>query len=82
MSAVAFNRLLHELGVQYRVGKVWVLYKKYADQGYAVTKTYLVGDNEVSIHTCWTMRGRLFIYDLLKYYGILPQAERLFDEVS
>ena len=82
MSAFAFNRLLHELGVQYRVGKAWLLYKNYANQGYAVTKTYLVGDKEVSIHTCWTMKGRLFIYDLLKYYGILPQAERLFDEVA
>ena len=82
MSAFAFNKLLHELGVQYRVGKAWLLYKDYANQGYAVTKTYLVGDKEVSIHTCWTMKGRLFIYDLLKYYGILPQAEYLFEDAS
>jgi len=82
MSAFAFNKLLHELGVQYRVGKVWLLYKDHANQGYTATKTYLVGDKEVSIHTCWTMKGRLFIYELLKYYGILPQAEYLFEEVA
>jgi prophage antirepressor-like protein len=82
MSAFAFNKLLHELGVQYRIGKVWLLYKEYANQGYTLTKTYLVGDKEVSIHTCWTMKGRLFIYDLLKYYGILPQAEYLFEDAS
>ena len=81
MSAFAFNKLLHDLGVQYRVGKVWLLYKDYANHGYTVTKTYLIGDKEVSIHTCWTMKGRLFIYDLLKYYGILPQAELLQEAV-
>lgn len=82
MSAFAFNKLLHDLGVQYRVGKVWLLYKDYANHGYTVTKTYLIGDTEVSIHTCWTMKGRLFIYDLLKYYGIVPQAESIFEVAS
>jgi prophage antirepressor-like protein len=82
MSAFAFNKLLHELGVQYRCGKVWLLYKDYANHGYTVTKTYLLDDKKISIHTCWTMKGRLFIYNLLKYYGILPQAELFFEETA
>ena len=77
MSAVAFNRLLHEMRVQYRVGGTWVLYKKHADRGYVISKTYIFDGEETSIHTCWTQRGRQFIYELLKWYGILPHAERL-----
>jgi len=79
MSAVAFNRLLHELGIQYRVGKTktWVLYKAHAGQGYTVSKTYLIDGTEVYVHTCWTQKGRLFLYDTLKRNSILPDAERV-----
>lgn len=34
MSARKFNKLLNELGIQYKVGKVWVLYSKYENKGY------------------------------------------------
>ena len=77
MSAFAFNRLLHELGVQYRIGGTWLLYKAYANCGYTVSKTYLVDGKEISVHTCWTQRGRMFLYDILKWYGILLGAEQM-----
>ena len=77
MSAFAFNKLLHELGVQYKVGGVWLLYKEYANCGYTVSKTYLVGDEEISVHTYWTQLGKRFLYSLLEWYGLLPEAERL-----
>jgi len=80
MSAVAFNKLLHELGVQYKTGGTWLLYKKYANCGYTVTKTYLIGDKEVSVHTCWTQKGKCFLYALLCWHGILPSAKSVFDE--
>ena len=81
MSAVAFNKMLHKFGVQYRIGGCcWFLYSKYQNKGYTVTKTYLVNDKKISIQTCWTQRGRAFLYDLLKWYGVLPTAETIIEE--
>lgn len=74
------NRYLCEKGVQYRQGSIWLLYQKYAEFGYTNTKTYdHTGTGErghITTFTCWTQKGRLFIYDLLKSDGILPVIER------
>jgi prophage antirepressor-like protein len=72
MTAAAFNTLLHELGVQYKIAGTWLLYQKYAAKGYTKTRTYRIGESAAALHTCWTQKGRLFLYDLLKWYGILP----------
>ena len=73
------NGWLHEQGVQYKQGEVWLLYQKYADKGYVKSKTYTVTDENgnplAKPHTCWTTKGRLFIYELLKENGILPLIE-------
>lgn len=79
-SARWLNNLLHELKVQYKQGnKIWLLYQKYANKGYTNTKTqtYNGKDGEVhtKVHTYWTQKGRLFIYDLLKSKDILPLIE-------
>ena len=76
MSAADFNRLLHVLGIQYRVGKTWVLYQVYAKEGYTQTRTYYTGEKTATIHTCWTQIGRLFLYDFLKNVGIVPLNEK------
>jgi prophage antirepressor-like protein len=69
-SAVKFNKLLHALGVQYKAGTVWVLYQDHADKGYTVTKTYEIkGKKSSAILTCYTQRGRLWLYNLLKSIG-------------
>lgn len=79
-SAVWLNKWLHEQGVQYKQGEIWLLYQKYAEQGYTSTKTqpYNGDDGTIhtKVHTYWTQKGRLFIYDLLKAHGILPLIER------
>ena len=78
-SAKWLNKLLHELGVQFKQGRTWLLYQKYAEQGYTKSKTGVYsgkdGKQHSRIHTYWTQKGRLFIYDLLKSQGILPLVE-------
>lgn len=76
MTAAALNKLLHGLKVQYKIGDTWLLYAKYMNEGYTVTRTYYASDTVSKIHTYWTQRGRCFLYDLLKWYGILPLAEK------
>lgn len=74
------NNILHEEGIQYKQGnKIWLLYKKYADKGYTNTKTQTFNGSDgkvhTKVHTYWTQKGRLFIYDLLKKKGVLPLIE-------
>ena len=76
MSAVAFNKMLHDFGIQYPMRSSWVLYAEYANLGYTQSKTYTVSENKAVMHTCWTQKGRIFLYDFLKSYGILPMCEQ------
>jgi phage antirepressor YoqD-like protein len=77
MSGRAMNKLLHELGVQYKMGNTWLLYQEYADQGYTQSKTHTVDAEKSVMHTYWTQKGRLFLYNLLKYErGLLPRIEQ------
>ena len=75
MSASSFNVMLYDLGVQFKIGGTWLLYQEYANLGYTHTRTYYVGERTAAMHTCWTQKGRLFLYDFLKDYGILPLME-------
>lgn len=79
-SAVWLNNWMHEHGIQFKQGKIWLLYQKYAEQGYTSTKTqtYNGSDGEIhtKVHTYWTQKGRLFLYDMLKKEGVLPLVER------
>ena len=77
MSGEGMNKLLHDLGVQYKLQKTWLLYQHHADKGYTQSKTHIIDAERSSIHTYWTQKGRLFIYDLLKNKkGVLPLIER------
>lgn len=74
-SAKWLNKLLHVEGIQYKSGNQWILYAKYADKGYTVSGTCVVGDNSY-VSTYWTQEGRKFIYDLIKEkYGLTPRNE-------
>lgn len=79
-SANRMNRYLSENGVQYKQGKIWLLYQKYAEKGYTSTKTFSTpgsdGDLHNHVHTYWTQAGRLFIYGMLKAEGIVPLIEQ------
>lgn len=77
MSGRKMNGLLHDLGIQYKMGKTWILYQDYADQGYTQSRTFAIDDEKSAMHTYWTQKGRLFLYGLLKSKkGILPVIER------
>lgn len=75
MSAAAFNRLLHDLRIQYKIGDTWLLYQQYAGQGYTKSRTYYVNEYKSAIHTYWTQKGRLFLYEMLMAHGIVPLME-------
>ncbi|NCG67772.1 Rha family transcriptional regulator [Bacillus coagulans] len=75
MSGMALNKKLHELGVQYKQGDIWLLYAKYQDKGYTQTTTHVIDADKARVSTKWTQKGRLFIYALLKNEGILPIIE-------
>lgn len=79
MSAKGMNKLLHDLGVQYKQSGIWFLYSKYQSNGYTQTKTQNYskpdGSQGVTTHTYWTQKGRLFLYELLKANEILPMIE-------
>lgn len=80
MSARGMNKLLHELGVQYRQGETWLLYAKYQAKGYTHSKTFDYEDSngrpQVRLNTEWTQKGRIFLYHLLKDNGYLPLIEQ------
>lgn len=81
MSAIAFNKLLHEHGVQYNSNKQWLLYTKHKGQGYTKSETMEYprpdGTKGVKLHTKWTQKGRLFLYETLKVKGVLPTMEQM-----
>lgn len=77
MSGVAFNKMLHELGIQYKMGQCWLLYQEYADYGYTQSKVHVVDAEKSVMRTQWTQKGRIFIYDTLKTRRqLLPIIER------
>lgn len=79
LSAVTLNKKLHDYGVQYKQGGTWILYQQHADKGYTKTKTGVytnkAGEEYASVHTRWTQKGRMFIYEVLKEHGLLPKME-------
>lgn len=80
MSGQELNKKLHELKVQYKQSKQWLLYSSLQDKGYTHSETIDItrtgGIPDISMITKWTQKGRLFLYDLLKENYILPIIER------
>lgn len=77
LSAIAFNKLLHDLGIQYKQCGTWLLYQEYANFGYTKSSTYLDENTGFTkMNTKWTQKGRLFLYETLKANDILPLIEK------
>lgn len=80
ITPVKLNQILAEEGVQYKDRSgVWTIKAAYNAQNLAQTETYTYmfkGKRYAKLHLKWTQKGRLFIYDLLKARGILPNVEQ------
>ena len=63
-SAIRMNEYLHERGIQFKQGDIWLLYQKHAPNGYTKTNTHIYEDSKgiqhTKVHTKWTQKGRLF----------------------
>lgn len=80
MGGVKMNKILHDLGIQYKQNGQWLLYEKYAKYGYTKSNTTCYEGNDgnyhSAIHTKWTQSGRMFLYKKLKSIGVLPLIEQ------
>jgi len=79
-SAQRMNEYLHDKGIQFKQSGTWLLYQKHAACGYTKTNTHVYTDSNgrehTKVHTKWTQKGRLFIYETLKADGVFPQIEK------
>lgn len=75
MTAMAFNRLLHHLGIQFKLGGAWLLYSRYQNKGYTKSQTFCTPKGVGIVHIYWTQKGRRFLYDTLRGCGIYPLTD-------
>lgn len=80
LSAVSFNKLLHELGIQFNQSGTWLLYSKFQDKGYTHIEPFDYedknGNQQVKTRMKWTQKGHIFLYETLKKNNYLPMIER------
>lgn len=80
LSAMKFNRLLNELKIQKKVGKMWTLRKQYEDKEFMIETIKKIYENKEVVErrtfNAWSKEGVKFIYYKLKDHGILPIMER------
>lgn len=70
-TAVEMNKLLHDLGIQYKAGSCWVPRQNYVDKGYMKSCTRMVV-GKTTVQYRWTQKGREFIHRLMARYGYSP----------
>lgn len=76
ISAQRLNSLLRQHLIQYKSNNQWILYAKYKDKGYVHSTTHILDNGIVVMHTQWTQKGRLFLYEQLKSWGFYPIMEQ------
>lgn len=77
MTSQKFNSILEEMGIQYKVNKQWILYRKYQGKGYVVGVPFDIGNGKTKERTYWTRKGQAFLYKKLKEAGHEPINEQL-----
>ncbi|WP_394512548.1 phage antirepressor KilAC domain-containing protein [Priestia aryabhattai] len=80
LSGKKLNQILHQEGIQYKLGDQWLLYSKHQDKGYTKSHTTNYRDSkdemQTKLHTKWTQKGRLFIHTVLAKSGIKALIDR------
>lgn len=81
MSAQELNKILHEAGLQRKVGDQWILYKQHMSKGFTKSETFTFCRNDgrldSKITTKWTQKGRLEIHNILSKLDIHAVCENV-----
>ena len=81
MSAQELNKILHEAGLQRKVGDQWILYKQHMSKGFTKSETFTFcrsdGRLDSKITTKWTQKGRLEIHNILSNLDIHAVCENM-----
>ena len=81
MSAQELNKILHEAGLQRKVGDQWILYKQHMSKGFTKSETFTFcrsdGRLDSKITTKWTQKGRLEIHNILSKLAIHAVCENV-----
>jgi prophage antirepressor-like protein len=81
MSAQELNKILHEAGLQRKVGDQWILYKQHMAKGFTKSETFTFcrsdGRLDSKITTKWTQKGRLEIHSILTKLNIHAVCENV-----
>jgi prophage antirepressor-like protein len=79
LSAQELNKILHEAGLQRKVGDQWILYKQHMSKGFTKSETFTFcrsdGRLDSKITTKWTQKGRLEIHSILTKLNIHAVCE-------
>lgn len=79
LSAQGLNKILHEAGLQRKVGDQWILYKQHMAKGFTKSETFTFcrsdGRLDSKITTKWTQKGRLEIHSILTKLNIHAVCE-------
>lgn len=79
LSAQELNKILHEAGLQRKVGDQWILYKQHMAKGFTKSETFTFcrsdGRLDSKITTKWTQKGRLEIHSILSKLNIHAVCE-------
>ncbi|HEA6015211.1 TPA: phage antirepressor [Staphylococcus aureus] len=73
ISAQKLNKLLHEVRLQRKVNKQWVLYSEHMGKSYTESDTIPIvrsdGREDTVLQTRWTQKGRLKIHEIMTEFG-------------
>ena len=79
LSAQELNKILHEAGLQRKVGDQWILYKQHMAKGFTKSETFTFCRSDCrldsKITTKWTQKGRLEIHSILTKLNIHAVCE-------